>query len=160
MPSCNRRFRTSDGFTYLGVLFAVSFIGIGLAAAGTVWSVSAQREKEMQLLFVGQRFRNAIKSYYLHGPAGARQYPQSLDDLVEDRRNGTLLRHIRKVYRDPVTNRQDWSLITTADGAILGVSSSSSKQPIKRANFSVDNQGLTDADCYCDWQFVYLPQQN
>ncbi len=147
-----------NGFTYLGVLFAVSIIGAGLASAGTVGSVAAQRQKEIQLLFVGESFRNAIRSYYFRGPAGVRQYPRSLEDLLEDRRSGQLQRHLRKIYLDPVTNSVDWSLITTADGGIIGVSSSSSKRPIKRANFSAQNRDLTDAQCYCAWRFVFLPQ--
>ena len=146
------------GFTYLGILFAVAFIGIGLGAAGTIWSVSAQRSSERQLLFVGQSFRQAIRSYYLHGPAGAHQYPRSLDALLEDNRNGTVQRHLRQVFFDPMTNKRDWNLITTADGAIIGISSSSQKVPIKRSKFAAEDVGLTDADCYCEWRFVYLPQ--
>jgi type II secretory pathway pseudopilin PulG len=109
------------------------------------------------LLFVGQSFRNAIESYYLRGPAGVHQYPRSLEDLLEDPRGAVLQRHLRKIYIDPMTKGRNWNLITTADGAIFGVSSTSNKRPIKRGNFAADEQSLVGADCYCDWRFVYLP---
>jgi type II secretory pathway pseudopilin PulG len=146
------------GFTYLGILFVVAFIGIGLAAAGTFWSVTAQRSAEKQLLFVGHSIRNAIRSYYLHGTAGVHQYPRSLEELIQDNRTGILQRHLRKIPIDPMTNSKVWNLITLADGGIIGVSSMSQKRPIKRGNFSLADEGLTDAECYCDWRFVYLPQ--
>jgi type II secretory pathway pseudopilin PulG len=145
------------GFTYLGVLFAVAFIGIGLAATGTAWSIGAQREKEKQLLFVGEEFRNAIRSYHRNGPSGVRLYPRSLQDLLEDNRNGLTRRHIRQIYVDPISNSRDWKLITLGDNFIIGVSSPASGRPIKRANFSIENAGLTDTECYCEWRFVYLP---
>lgn len=163
-------FRTSNdspaaqrGLTYLGILFAVSMIGIGLAATGTVWSMSAQRQKEKQLLFVGEEFRQAIQSYYYKGTGGLRQYPRSLDDLLEDTRGGVLQRHLRKLYFDPMTNDTDWEPIYLAEGVLIGVRSRSTGTPIKKGNFSEHNQGLVDAECYCEWRFVYLPdlqQQN
>jgi len=138
-------------------LFAVALIGTGLAAAGSVWSVSSQREKERQLLFVGEQFRNAIESYYLHGPSGLRQYPRTIQDLLEDTRGGVLQRHLRKIYFDPVSNKQNWQSIQLAEGVLIGVSSHASGRPIKRANFSNENRGFVDAECYCEWRFVYLP---
>lgn len=158
MATCNINSTRMSGFTYLGVLFAVFCLGMGLATAGTVWSVAAQRDKEKQLLFVGHRFREALRSYYLHGPAGVHQYPRSLDELVEDRRGAVAQRHLRRIYFDPMTGNRDWQLITTADGVIIGVSSSSQKHPIKQRNFAVEDELLTDADCYCDWRFTYLPE--
>jgi len=157
LPSFSLSPRTSRGFTYLGILFAVAFIGMGLAAAGTVWSVSAQRDKERQLLFAGNSIRNAIASYYTHGPSGLRQYPRTLQDLLADTRGGVLKRHLRKIYDDPMSNSRNWNPIMLAEGVLIGVSSPATGRPIKRANFSEENFGLTEAECYCDWRFVYLP---
>lgn len=181
MPNYNNNFKYLRGFTYLGILFFVAFIGIGLAAAGTVWSVAAQRSSEKQLLLVGHSIRSAIQSYYLHGTGAGQQYPrslaelrqcradgscgtavghqypQSLDELVQDNRSGMLQRHLRKIPVDPMTNSKDWNVITLADGGIIGVSSRSQRRPIKRSNFAPEDQGLADTDCYCDWRFVYLP---
>ena len=47
------------GFTYLTVLFMVAILAGGLALIGEVWHTSAMREKEAELLFVGQQYRKA-----------------------------------------------------------------------------------------------------
>ena len=51
------------GFTYVGLLLAVALAGVALAAAGTLWSTVAQRDRELELLFVGDQYRRAIGSY-------------------------------------------------------------------------------------------------
>src|SRR3990170_6452118 len=79
------------GFTYLAMLLAVAVIGIGLAAAGQVWTTAAQREKEQQLLFVGNQYRRAIGLYHRNSPnqlTPGVAYPKALKDLLEDKRRG------------------------------------------------------------------------
>ena len=144
---------TQRGFTYLGILFAVAFIGVGLAVIGQLWSIAARRADEQQLLFVGDSFRRAIGSYYRAG----RQYPQYLEDLVLDKRGPVPLHHLRKLYADPITREADWELVTLDNGGIIGVASRSQGKPLKRANFERQDASFEDAECYCDWQFVYLP---
>jgi type II secretory pathway pseudopilin PulG len=154
----NKTPRQIGGFTYLGVLFAVALIGMSLAMAGTVWSVSAKRDREKQLLWVGDQFRTAIGRYYNNGMMGAHAYPRSLEELLEDRRGPVLQRHLRRLYLDPMTGHADWQLIRTTDGSILGVSSSATGVPIKQARFDAADEFFEQAKCYCDWRFVYLPQ--
>ncbi|HJV09936.1 MAG TPA: type II secretion system protein, partial [Burkholderiales bacterium] len=74
----------SRGFTYLGVLFLAVIMAGGLAITGDVWHTATMREKEAELLFVGNQYRKAIQRYYLTGPQ--RQYPRSLEDLLKDPR--------------------------------------------------------------------------
>jgi type II secretory pathway pseudopilin PulG len=143
------------GFTYLGILFAVAFIGVALGVAGQVWSISARRAAESELLFVGDSYRRAIASYYRSGLS--RQYPQSLDELLLDKRSSPPRRHLRKLYSDPVTRRNDWTILTLADGAIIGVASSSMLTPMKTRNFGPEDGAFDDAKCYCEWQFVFFP---
>src|SRR5215216_3145001 len=50
------------GFTLLGLMIIIAVMGAGLAAFGTLYSQTAQRDKEAELLFVGEQFRDAIKS--------------------------------------------------------------------------------------------------
>ena len=66
---------SQGGFTYLALLIAVALIGIGLVAASEVWSQSRQREKEQELLFIGEQFRQAIGMYYERTPGAVRRYP-------------------------------------------------------------------------------------
>jgi type II secretory pathway pseudopilin PulG len=147
---------SEGGFTFLGVLFAVAFLGISLAAAGTLWSTVSKREREAELLYVGDEIRAAIGDYYTHGPAPA--FPPDWRDLIQDQRFPAVRRHLRKLYADPMTGQADWQIIRDPNGAIMGVASNSHKTPMKRANFSAADAAFEDAECYCDWQFVYLPQ--
>ena len=150
--------RRARGFTYLGILIVVALLGIALSAVGTAWSVAAQRERETQLLFVGDEFRNAIASYYASGPA-AHQLPHELEDLVQDQRQALVRRHLRRIYLDPMTGRADWELIRDPDGGIYGVRSASQRKPIKRANFTDDDAQFAGAECYCEWRFEFTPSQ-
>jgi type II secretory pathway pseudopilin PulG len=112
--------RGQAGFTYLGVLLAVAVLGIGLVAASEVWVTSARRQKTEQLEWIGAQFIQAIASYWHATPGAAKAYPQSLQDLLEDRRNPTLRRHLRMPYRNPFTGIADWEFVMTADGRIRG----------------------------------------
>ena len=47
----------SHGFTYIGLLIAILVLGIGLAVVGTVSHTLQLRDKERELLFVGDQFR-------------------------------------------------------------------------------------------------------
>lgn len=150
--------RACRGFTYLGVLLAVLFVGAGLAALGTVWSLQAQRAKEAELLRVGRAYQVAIARYVAATPRGVHEYPRALDDLAEDRRGQKVERHLRTLYPDPVTGLPNWDVVRLADGAVIGVASTSTKIPLKRAGFPPWANSFEDRACLCDWQFVYLPQ--
>ena len=102
----------------------------GLALISEVWHTSAVREKEAQLLQVGDEFRRAIERYYLSGP---RIYPRNLSDLVQDPRQPGVVRHLRKIYPDPFTNSIEWGLVKAPDGGIAGVHSLSEERPLKSA---------------------------
>ena len=97
--------RSSEGFTYAGILFAVVVLGLALSTAGTVWSAASQRQREAELLWVGTQYMRAIESYYVHAPSGIRHYPRSLGELVEDRRGAVMRRHLRRLYPDPMTGQ-------------------------------------------------------
>lgn len=148
--------RPHSGFTYLGILIAVALMGIALSAAGTVWAAASQRDREADLLFVGKAYRDAIRSYYIHSP-GVAMYPRELDELIEDKRWPSARRHLRRIYADPMTDRADWDLIRNDAGYLIGVRSRSLKVPIKRANFDFAEAGFRDAECYCDWKFIFVP---
>ena len=149
--------RPARGFTYLGLLFALALIGLALGAAGTVWSAAARRDKEQELLWRGGEIRRAIARYYQAGN-GLHMFPKTLEDLLEDRRGPVMLRHLRRVYADPMTGAADWELLRNVNGELIGVASSSSAEPVKQRGFAPTDVGFDDAACYCDWRFVYLPQ--
>lgn len=97
-----------QGFTYLLLLFAITLGGISLAALGEQAKVRMQREREAELMFRGKALKQAISSYLAASPAGSRAPPQTVDDLLDDRRSGRSVRHLRKLYLDPFTGAADW----------------------------------------------------
>lgn len=149
--------RRESGFTYLLLLIIVMIMGAALAATGTLFSHQAQREKERELLFVGHEFRNAIGSYYLRSPGVAQAYPKSLDDLLEDKRFPMPVRHLRRLYADPITGKADWALVESPTGGIMGVHSVSEEAPIKTGNFDAADAVFENGRKYSEWQFVYTP---
>jgi type II secretory pathway pseudopilin PulG len=149
--------RAQRGFTYVGLLLAVALAGVALAAAGTLWSTTAKRDKESELLFVGDQFRRAIGSYY-EGTPGAKRYPRKFEDLLEDKRLAVTRRHLRQVYADPMTGKADWELVRLADGAIVGLHSRSDASPMKVGNFGPRDASFADAKSYREWVFAYAPQ--
>lgn len=146
------------GFTYIGLLIMVAIIGIFLATAGTVWHVAAQREKESQLLFIGEQIRTAIGSFYNAKLSPVHQFPQSLAELLRDPRTPGVERYLRKLYPDPITGMTEWGLVKDKDDRIMGVFSLSEEHPIKLAGFSVDNKDFEGKEKYTQWMFVYHPK--
>ena len=142
------------GFTYLGLLAAIVLMGLLLTVVARVWTLTEQRERETQLLFVGDAFRMAIAGYYAHG----HRYPATLENLLADDRSPVPMRYLRRLYLDPMTNSTNWQLVPAPQGGIKGVYSASMLAPIKRRNFADIDQGFTGQDCYCAWQFVYEPR--
>jgi type II secretory pathway pseudopilin PulG len=135
---------------YIGLMFAIAVLGITLATVGIVWSTQIRREKETELLWVGEQYRMAIGLYL--GAGG--QYPQDLSELLEDKRFPVARRYLRKLFPDPMTGKADWQLIPAPGSGIQGVASSSQGKPIKVAGFAVRDAAFKDAICYCDWKFV------
>ena len=139
------------GFGYLLVLFALAAMGLLLASAGQVWHTAATREKEAELLFIGNQFRQAIASYYLQTPDAAKQYPVKLEDLLEDNRFPVPRRHLRQLYRDPIAASEQWGLVKAGDH-IIGVHSRSTGTPLKTEFLSRDS-AFAGALRYDQWVF-------
>jgi type II secretory pathway pseudopilin PulG len=153
----DRRLADQRGYTYIGLLFVVALTGGALAAAGTLWRVQAQREREADLLFTGRQFAAAIARYYERTPVGQPQrFPARLEELLEDRRWPAAPRHLRRLFIDPMTGRAEWGTVLAPDGRIMGVYSLSPQAPIKRAGFGWPYEGFSEAATYQDWRFVYV----
>lgn len=140
-----------EGFSYLLLLFAVAAIGLTLAGAGRVWHQAAQRERETELLFIGHQFRQALTSYHDRTPVGTPAFPQTLEELLEDRRFPVPQRHLRTIYRDPMTGATDWVLVREA-GRIVGLHSRS-QQPALRSSFHGRDAVFRDTVRHDEWVF-------
>lgn len=147
------------GFTFLGLMMIVALMGVALLAVGEVWHTAQRREKEQTLLFVGEQFRQAINSYYLHTPVASKHqpYPMSLDDLLKDPRSLTTQRHLRKIYLDPISGNTEWGLAKKPNGGIYGVYSLSEGTPIKQGNFRLADKEFEGKEKYAEWVFKHVP---
>jgi type II secretory pathway pseudopilin PulG len=129
----------------------------GLALVGEVWHTANVREKEAELLHIGNEYRKAIERYYLSGPQ--RQYPKNLSDLIRDPRQPGTVRHLRRLYPDPITGKDEWGLVKSADGGFAGVYSLSEEAPMKTAGFAVRDASFEGKAKYSEWQFAFAPAQ-
>jgi type II secretory pathway pseudopilin PulG len=143
------------GFTFMGLLMVVAISGIALAGVGVVWRQDAQREREKELLFIGDQYRQAIVSYYESKPptAATAQYPKKLEDLLLDKRFPNIKRHLRQLYVNPFKRDSAWGLVLQKD-FIVGVYYDSDDPPIKKAGFSTQYDSFKEAMKYSDWKFV------
>jgi len=144
--------RPQQGFTYVAVLILVATLGAVGAAFGELTSHAVQREKEQELLFVGNQYRQAIASYYRK----EQRYPQTLADLLQDRRYPMPVRHLRKPYPDPLTGGP-FGLLAAPQGGVMGVASTSEERPVKSAGFAYRERGFEKAAKYSEWRFVHVP---
>lgn len=152
--------RTSSGFTYTALLAAVVIIGITLGAAGKYWSHVMLREKEEELLFRGEQYRQAIERYYTALP-GRKEYPPDIDNLLKDGRTATGKRHLRQKYKDPISG-EDFVEIRdkTKGNRITGVYSPSEKEPLKQGNFPEAYKDFENKEKYSEWKFIFtIPGQ-
>lgn len=150
---------TQGGWVLLALLFILAALGTGMAAVGTVWSTVAQREKEAELLFVGEQYRRALESYQRHGTGAEKTYPPSLEALLQDRRFPMPVRHLRRLYPDPMTGRPEWGLVRDAQGGIVGVHSLAEGAPLKTAGFAPHQAGFEEAASYREWVFRARPTE-
>lgn len=147
------RGKPQRGFTFIAVLIAVAVAGIGLAVLGQTWQIASVRAREAELLFVGEQYRRAIRSYYLQPPVVG-NYPRRLQDLLRDPRTPGIVRHLRQLHPDPITGSAEWGLVRAPDGGILGVYSLAQGTPLKTANFRVRDADFEGRTSYADWKFV------
>lgn len=146
-----------QGFTYLGLMILVAILALATSATLTLGSIAQRREAEQRLLEVGEAYRRAIASYLNSSPAGDRRYPAALSDLLKDPRYPAIRRHLRQLYPDPITGKNDWVLVPAPGGGIMGVHSVSNAPPIKIAEFETENQIFEDKSRYSEWVFAVEP---
>lgn len=143
----------AQGFAYLFLLMAV-----GVLAGTTAWAVQAgaalaRQGAEAQLLAVGGQFGAALDSYAKATPLGQHTAPRTLAELLRDPRYPQPMRHLRRLFDDPLTGQANWGLIRDSQGYIVGVYSLAPGRPLKQAGFAADLAHLYEAERYADWVF-------
>jgi len=141
------------GFSYLWLLLLIALLGVGLTRVVEIEATLTQRDKEIELLFIGEQFSQALNSYWRTAARPeTRVYPAALDDLLLDRRDGQVRRHLRKVFVDPVSGRAEWGFLRVG-GRIVGVHSLSTQRPVKQGNFAYEHEALQGKEEYAQWVF-------
>lgn len=146
--------RSEAGYTYLMLLFGVAAMGLFAAGAAEGWANLAQRERERELLFAGNQYREALRRYYEAIPDAVQRHPAKLEDLLQDTRFAGMRRHLRQLYPDPMSGQADWVLLRQGE-RIVGVHSRAGGLPIKQAGFEKRDQELVGAASYADWRFTF-----
>ena len=149
----------ASGFTYVTVMALVAILSLGLAVAGPQWSEAQRRDREDELLRVGQLYAQAIAAYYESSPGSQKQYPQSLDNLLWDARFVGMRRHLRRLYTDPMNPGQPLLLLKGTDGTVRGVYSASDREPLRRTSLRFERMAeIPPATQYRQWAFTAAPK--
>ena len=150
-----RQLHSQAGFTYVGMIVFVTIIGLVGAATLKVGALLQRAEAENELLETGAVFSAALASYAQATPPGQPSQPATLDALLRDPRFPVPLRHLRRIFVDPITGSTEWGLVRAAEGGpILGVYSLSQSQPLKIANFDARFVNFDHKKQLSDWKFM------
>jgi type II secretory pathway pseudopilin PulG len=149
---------SQKGFTYVIAMFLVAALSVMALSRVRITVTKERRDQEARLIEVGMTYRQAIRSYFENSPGTERTYPPTLEALLSDDRTTTMRRHLRKLYRDPITG-DAFALLRTEGGGIKGVFSTSPSLPIKQAGFPEEVAASKNAAKYSDWQFLYVPNE-
>ena len=118
MASSNRErhfIANQKGFSLAMVVVATTILLVGLSEAVISWQKAMQREREEELIFRGKQYMRAIELWQRKFPG---TYPTTLDALI----NTNNMRFLRKKWKDPITNSEEWRLIKlNPDGTISGL---------------------------------------
>jgi type II secretory pathway pseudopilin PulG len=140
-------------------LVAIVLVGVFAGVANLATSRIVQAEREDELLFRGQAYRDAIRHFY----EAEGHYPRSLRELLKDPHFAHRV-YLRALYVDPMASEDErkqgggWRLMRAVDGGIAGVASRSKQEPLKQANFPLGLESFEHAKEYADWVFEYQPQ--
>ena len=91
------------GYVLLAILFALTVLIVGLAVAAPRTVTALRRTKEDELIRRGQQYALGIRRFYKKFG----RYPSNLDQLE----NTNNIRFLRRRYLDPLTGKDDWTLI-------------------------------------------------
>ena len=140
------------GFTLIGLAVIITIMGIVLMTVSRVYSTMAKRDVEEELLFRGDEIKDAIDSYFKYGT----MYPKSFEELLKDPRGVNPKKHLRKLYKDPIT-KGEWDVIKDKAERIVGVRSKSGEEPLKKAGFSDEYKTFEGKTKYNEWEFISKP---
>jgi type II secretory pathway pseudopilin PulG len=148
--------RRQCGVMLLALLIFLSILGLAVTKTSEVWSTSVHREREQELLFVGEQYRKAIERYYNASPGSNKVLPPSMEQLLQDNRFPKPQRHLRNLYPDPMAGGDEWGVLKQGT-RIIGLYSQSDKKPMKKSGFDIRYAEFSGAGSYREWRFMFKP---
>ena len=120
--------RSQRGLSLVELIVAVTILAVLSMLALPLASLKIRTERQRDLRYALTTMRTAIDKYKdicdlgSFGPSkiGSYCYPESLEILVEGKvlaqdPNGTKLKFLRRIPRDPFTNKFEWGMRSTQD---------------------------------------------
>ncbi len=109
------KFTGEVGFSLATVMVFTTILLVGLSEAVVNWQKAMQREREEELIFRGKQYIRAIGLWQ-------RKFPGTLPTTIDALLNTNNTRFLRKRWKDPITNSEEWRLIKmNPDGTISGL---------------------------------------
>lgn len=147
----------SRGVVLMGLVVLLALGGLAAVQFAESAVTARQRERETQLLWVGQQFRAALESYYRATPGPVKHLPVSLDELVRDTRFPNPVRHLRRIYADPIQPELPWGIVKRGN-QVIGVYSQAEGEPLRRTSFAAGLESFEGATQYSAWRFMFVPR--
>jgi len=152
--------RPARGFTYLSVIILVAILGLVAATTVRLGATLQRAAAERELLYIGEQFSDALKSYAAATPQGQPQQPPTMKELLKDPRFPGTRRHLRKIFVDPMTGKPEWGVVSMGEKlGVLGIYSLSTAEPIKVSNFPSRFQSFEGKRKISDWVFTFNGQE-
>ena len=134
-PKPRPRFSNEKGYTLAVVAVFTTVLLVTLSGAVLNWQKAVQREREEELIFRGKQFMRAIELWQRKFPG---TYPTTIDALLSTSNT----RFLRKKWKDPITNSDDWRLIKmNPDGSISGLTIIPGASPLGPSAFGSPTGG-------------------
>jgi type II secretory pathway pseudopilin PulG len=100
--------RPPRGYTLVILLVGMTVMSVLIAAVLPLASAEMQRSREDELIFRGLQYAEGIRNFRRRYG----RYPNSLKEMYDVRP-----RTLRKLWKDPITDSNDWGLISLTTGA-------------------------------------------
>lgn len=148
---------SNRGVVLMGLVVLLALAGLTVLQFAESAATARQREREAQLLWVGQQYLQALESYHRATPGPVKHLPVSLDELLRDSRFPNPVRHLRRLYPDPLQPEVPWGLMRRGN-QIIGVYSQSEAMPLRRTGFARGLESFEGATQYSAWRFLFVPR--
>lgn len=100
------------GNILLTAILLITIVSLVLAMAVQPVQTANQRVKERELIYRGEHLAEGLRRFY----ADNGRFPFELEELLDSDR-----RYVRRLYRDPMTNQGEWTLVYLTPGDLNAV---------------------------------------